>query len=266
MDAWVLVHWILGSLIPAVDQWNLLASERLYGATENSFTRKNRITEHADSLEFVRGITTSMTSSLSVWTQTFIGSRASDAGVQQSRLIISVVSRSLKLSMTHPSRYSLVAVTSAVGKQTYEWACFLNQSKVTTYYDDTEQIGVRLGDAEAQVECGEEIWPLDETFINTPLAKGTRWSYYGSHPIKYLSGPISLINHACRRHFNVSLQKMRDTKWRFHAFRGRHADIMVAVAERRIEAGDKFYAVYDDDEDSLLVSRGITCLKCVKIK
>ena len=117
-----------------------------------------------------------MTSSMTVWTQAFIGSKASDEALHQSRLMISVVSRSLKLSLTHPSFHSLDSVTSAVGLQSYEWARFLTQSKVITYYDNIEQLGVQLGDAEAQVECGEEIWQLcgglehiDENIVRRPL-------------------------------------------------------------------------------------------------
>ena len=149
------------------------------------------------------------------------------------------------------------------------------QSKVAAYYDDTEQVGVRLGVAQARVECGEEIWSLcgvlehiDESIVRAPLRQSVRWSYYGFHPTMYLSGPISMINHACRLHFNVSLQKMRAPSWAWRSptLAGNKPDFIVAVAERRIEAFDRIYAVYDDDEESLISCRGIGCLICAKVK
>ena len=134
-----------------------------------------------------------------------------------------------------------------------------------------EQVGVRLGDKQPQIECGEEIWSLcgrleeiEESFVQRPLQTHDRWSYFGTNPTFYLCGPISMINHACRLHFNVSFHKMRLR--RTSAFEAKGTENMVAVAERRIEAGDRIYAVYDYDEDGLMKSRGIACTICAKIK
>ena len=271
VDAWVLVYWVLGRAIPDADKWELLARRRLYGTTECAST----IHDHEDSLKYVTGITASMTSTMASWTKHFTGPQASALANRQSCLLVAEVSRLLKLSRTHPSFNSCDAVKSTISAHTYQWARFIAQSKVTVYYDDTEHIGVRLCDSEAQVDCGEEIWALcgglenlDESIVRAPLEEGVRWSYYGSNPIMYLSGPISMINHACRLHFNVSLQKMRAPSWACTstALARGHSYFMVAVAERRIEAKDNIYVVYDDDESSLLASRGISCLICAKVK
>ena len=275
VDAWVLVHWVLGRVLPAVDQWEKVARGRLCWATECTRSTNSRMVDQADSLAFVMDITTSMTSTMAAWTNSFNGSLASTRALRQSDLVVAAVSQSLKDSGTHPSVNSFDAVTSTISMHTYQWARFLAQSKVAAYYDDTEQVGVRLGVAQAQVECGEEIWSLcgvlehiDESIVRAPLRQGVRWSYYGFHPTMYLSGPISMINHACRLHFNVSLQKMRAPSWAWRSptLTGNKPDFIVAVAERRIEAFDRIYAVYDDDEESLTSSRGIGCLICAKVK
>ena len=226
---------------------------------------------HADTLNFLNGMTTSMSSSLNVWTEAFMGQHANNLALQQSKVIFDVISRLQIHEGTHPSFRTRRALSSAVCANTFNWARFLVQKNVAIYYDETEQVGVRLGNAETHVDCGEEIWPLcgalediDASIVRRQLQATDRWSYYGSRPTKYMSGPISMINHACRAHFNVSFQKMPVPNW--HSLECTGQDFIVAVAERRIDAADRIYAVYDDNEESLFESRGICCTVCAKIK
>jgi len=238
---------------------------------ETTCIETTAIDYHTDTLKFLKGMTTSMSSSLNVWTEAFMGQYANIVALQQSKVLFDVISRFQILEGTHPSFRTRLALSSAVCANTFEWARFLVQKKVTIYYDETEQVGVRLGNAETHVDCGEEIWPLcgalediDASIVHRQLQTTDRWSYYGSRPTKYMSGPISMINHACRAHFNVSFQKMPVPNW--HNLEGTGPDYIVAVAERRIEAADRIYAVYDDNEDSLFESRDICCTVCAKIK
>ena len=162
-------------------------------------------------------------------------------------------------------------VLKTTALSTYSWARYLTSRTLRTYFDVTEQLGVRMkDDATRDYECGEEVWPLigqlldiDIKIVMAKYSVGERWSFFGTSPPRYLSGPVSLINHACRKHSNVTIKPIdRYPSWfptRSDFVRER---CVVAVAETRIYAGDRIYATYDDNTSGLQRTRGIVCIYC----
>ena len=116
-------------------------------------------------------------------------------------------------------------------ESSYYWARYITDLRMRTYFDITEQLGVQLHQqVDRPYEGGEEIWGLVGTLhtihidnVLAKLTKGERWSFYGTSPPRYLSGPVSLINHACHKHRNVSIKPIVEKSPSWLSTHGLHA-------------------------------------------
>ena len=121
-------------------------------------------------------------------------------------------------------------------------------------------------------QSGEELWPLvgqlhtiDVDIVMASFKAGERWSFFGTSPPSYLSGPVLLINHACHRHSNVIIKRIeRHPRWMHSPTHEVPQNWVMAIAETRICAGDRVYATYDLDSAELKRIRGIECMICAK--
>ena len=150
-------------------------------------------------------------------------------------------------------------------EMSYPWARFLVQHRIAAYEDPIEQLGAHLALQSVPYEGGETVHALfgalhviDQIEVTQRTHMRQRWSYFGQQGrVHYLSGPISLINHACHEHSNVVLKLVK-----YGGIRRPETARMVAVAERQIMPGDKIYATYDNDAELLFETRGIACNLC----
>ena len=124
----------------------------------------------------------------------------------------------------------------------YEWANFLQNRAYSVSYTTQYGLGVN---SEIVVDAGTCFFIAAKklAFIGlrawAQVPSGYRWSTTQNH---YIGGPISLLNHACKRHSNIDYDMDDDG----------------IIALERINAGDQFFWEYAD-EDYLIRTRGFSC-------
>ena len=128
------------------------------------------------------------------------------------------------------------------------WVNFLRQDEVRPYRCDIEGVGIL---SRAEFEPGlpfqsvtgfMKTLPRSLLDILTPVA-GKRMSRTSD---KYVGGPISLVNHACKKHANCHFDH----------------NGCVLVSEDYIGAGQKLRYVYNDNKDELFLTTGFKCFTC----
>ena len=259
VDCWILVQWVLASVHITWATWHSQAKQR---DTFSEFGRphyssRDAAQRHHQATQFLRSLSRSHCANLQSWSANFsLGCFIPEIQVELVDLI--------KNAIDDASLRAFVEVKQVL-ELTYAWARFFVQQRITVYDDPVEQLGAQLALDTVPYEGGETLHALfgalhvvDPTHVCQSTHMRQRWSYFGRQgSARYLSGPISLINHACHEHSNVVLKLMRYGK-----SRRRQLTRMVAVAERQIMPGDKIYATYDNDSKSLSESRGIKCNIC----
>ena len=249
-----------------VRDWDAVARSRLYGAISIAVTRSTRFQEFQQSISFVNQLNRNHCRDSCAWREAFVDDAACAFALQLRRLYHVVQSSYEHVNgpLSSPQHPQLVSGT-------FHWARFVTQKQFTLYFDEVEGVGVVTARSAHPYEGGHTLWPLigpiERVATRIALAKlessSDRWSYFGDlNKPMYLGGPVSLINHACRRHSNVILKfiEIRDSAQQIQRYPG---ETMVAVAETRINANDRIYTCYDDNADDLFITRGIRCRSCI---
>ena len=253
------MQWVLARVHITWTTWHSQANQR---DTFSEFGRPHYSSgdaaqRHNQSTKFLRSLSGSHCANVKSWTADFLlGRFIPEIQVELGDLI--------ENAFSDASIRDFVEVDQVL-ELSYAWARFLVQQRITVYDDPVEQLGAQLALDTVLNEGGETVHALFGALhvVNpTQVCQSThmrqRWSYFGRQgSARYLSGPISLINHACHDHSNVVIKLMTYGK-RNH----RQLTRMVAIAERQIMPGDKIYATYDNDSKSLSESRGIKCNIC----
>ena len=258
VDTWILNNWILGCVFNQ-------AQEREKVAHARKFNGSSSVTEPNDTVyQFLKEMTRHHCLTYETWDTFMCDTTVKCVSDQQQQLC-----RVLRNSDNDIMELVLkkVLVTS-----TFFWARYVTDIRMRTYFDITEQLGVQLQQhVDRPYECGEEIWallgelhPINIDNVLAKSKKGERWSFYGTSPPRYLSGPVSLINHACHKHSNVIIKPIVDNSPIWLLNRSTSQQVFVAIAETRISAGDRIYATYDRDASELQRSRGIKCNVCIE--
>jgi len=254
VDCWILVHWVLANVHSTWPTWHSQAKQR---DTFSEFGRphcssRDAAQRHSQVTTFLRLLSRSDCANLQSWTDNFsLGRLKPEIHVELAVLIENAIDDA--------SLQPFVDVEHVL-ELAYPWASLLVQQRIAVYNDAVEQLGARLAFDTVPYEGGETVHALfgalhvvDPARVCQSTHMRERWSYFGRQgSAQYLSGPISLINHACHEHSNVVLKLMSYGK-----SSRRLLTRMVAVAERQIMPGDKIYATYDNDTKSLSESRGI---------
>ena len=255
VDTWILNNWVLGSVFDEAQEREIAAHARKF---DDSST-----TEHNESVYlFLKEMTRQQCLTYESWESFMNHPTVNCVSDQQEQLC-----RFLRNSNNEIEELLLKQV---LVKSTYFWARYLTDRRMRTYFDVTEQLGVQLQhEVDRPYECGEEIWalvgelhPINIENVLAKSEKGERWSFYGTSPPQYLSGPVSLINHACHKHSNVIIKPVIDNSPIWLLTGCTSQQFFVAIAETRICAGDRIYATYDQDERELRKTRGMECNVC----
>ena len=259
VDCWILVHWVLASVHKAWATWHRQAQQRhQFSEFDNQLASiQDSCRKHVQILTFLKVLRHSPCANLQEWSTAYTERRAKPEVQSEVMNLIQQVAgdASLRTRVT----------VEQVLELSYAWARFLIQKRIVAYNDPVEQLGAKLAVNAVSYEGGETLHALfgslhfvDPIQVLKCTNMRQRWSYFGQQgSARYLSGPISLINHACHDHSNVVLKLLTYGKSPH-----REMSRMVAVAERRITAGDKIYASYDNDTENLFQTRGIQCNLC----
>ena len=271
IDEWVIVHWILPQCVPEFEKWERIAHGRLFGAIAHGLTRKNRQAEFCETTTFLQSLKRCQCESMPRWASEFSEGTNLLLAAQGHRALHVTRRAYSSMDMLH-YRHETTHLFSLVQTGTFHWAQFLTQSRVKTYVDIVEGVGVRLCTTARVYEGGETVWPLigrvfkvarDIVMASMTQCSSERWSFFERAEIPmYLGGPISLINHACRKHCNVVIKAIEKQSENADTQRWVN-ETVVAVAEMRIEPNDRIYVCYDDCADGLFASRKIFCLMCM---
>ena len=128
------------------------------------------------------------------------------------------------------------------------WFRFVCSKIVAAYWDPAECLGVTVRthfdkhDLLAVLQGHPHA--LNSRTLRAQMPKNAMFSLMRGN--LYLSGPASLINHACIKHANCVLD---------------FSNFSVEVSSSRLEAGDRLYYTYSDEVDMSTV-RGIACTFC----
>ena len=257
VDTWIINNWVLGQVYANSADRKTKAEAR--GDCPGGLENTNNEPLHV----FLQLLTPTKCSNFKTW-HTFLNINPPfSVDFQREQLTELIEHVSDTMDQTHTS---VVLVST-----TLYWARYLSSPLLCTYFDIKEQLGVRIADnAIRRFECGEEIWPLlgqlhdnDVAIVMARYAVGQRWSFFGTSPPRYLSGPVSLINHACHRHSNVIIKPVEHLpQWNRTSRQSINQNCFVAVAETRISPGERVYATYDMDAIELKRTRGIECSLC----
>ena len=262
VDSWILLHWILASVHRTWATWHYHAEQRKpfseFGrAPHHSVLDGSRIYAHTEI--FLRVLSRTHCADAQSWSANFtLGRAIPEIQAEICNIIENVVGDA--------SLQTRVNVEQVL-ELTYAWARFLIQQRIRAYNDPIEQLGARLALHAVPYECGETLDALfgalhvvDPIRVTQLTQIHQRWSFFGRQgSAYYLSGPISIINHACHDHSNVVLKSLT-----YGGLRQCKLTKMVAIAERQILPGDIIYATYDNDSDYLFETRGIICNLCGK--
>ena len=124
----------------------------------------------------------------------------------------------------------------------FEWAKFLQNKSYSVSY--TPHLGLGIN-SEVAITAGTSFFIAAKkmAFIGLrawmPVPCGHRWSTTQNH---YIGGPISLLNHACKRHSNIDYDLEDDG----------------IISLVHINVGDQFFWEYAD-EGYLNATRGLRC-------
>ena len=262
LDTWIINNWVLGVMYVNTSDHKTMSKARHFDGM-----RITPPTQNEQLQDFLHLLTPGVCRNTTSWT-TFLELGTANC-VQSQRAQLSGVIESVNNQMD-ASHIVRITVSSS-----YYWARYLTSPRICTYFDVNEQLGVRMqDDARRPYECGEELWPLlgrlhdiDIDTVKRTYVVGARWSFFGTSPPMYLSGPVSLINHACQKHSNVVIKPVdRYPNWIRTRSQSFYDKCVVAVAETRISAGDRVYATYDSDNRALKAARGIECMLCIELK
>ena len=136
----------------------------------------------------------------------------------------------------------------AAFKMLVPWLRFLCQKSVSVYWDEWENMGVKVRKAFERHDVIEALngfgYPLTFTTLQAQRPKNARFSLLRGDV--YLAGPAGLINHACEKHSTCILH---------------FNDWKIEVNVSRLDAGARVYYRYSD-EDDMKLNRGFSCSAC----
>ena len=144
IDEWVIVHWILPQSVSTdFEKWEYIAHGRLFGAITHGLTRTNRRVEFFETVSFLRLLKRCQCESMSRWASEFTQGTNLLLAAQGHR-VLHVTRRAYSSmdTMLH-FRHEATLLCSLVQTGTFFWAQ-LTQSRVKTYVDLVEGVGVRL--------------------------------------------------------------------------------------------------------------------------
>ena len=258
VDSWIINNWVLGQVYACSADRRSIADAR--GDCPGGLQNINNDSLH----DFLQLLTPGKCSTFKNW-YTFLNIHPPFS--------VNFQCEQLKELMEHVNdEMDQTQISDLLVSTTIIWARYLTSPLLCTYFDIKEQLGVRIADNAIRIfECGEEIWPLlgklheiDVEIVKARYAIGQRWSFFGTSPPRYLSGPVSLINHACHRHSNVIIKPVEhQPQWNRTSRQSISQNCFVAVAETRISPGERVYATYDMDDIELKRTRGIECSLCL---
>jgi len=127
----------------------------------------------------------------------------------------------------------------------YNWISFIKDDRIYASWSPTCQLGIfsQVRQPSTTVTC---IGKLTRVYVGSRayrvMIEGFRWSAVHDHLIL---GPLSLLNHACRKHCNIDANFEDD-------------DIIVI---RDVEVGAELLVEYAD-ENYVISKLGLRCSKC----
>jgi hypothetical protein len=258
VDSWVLNHWVLACIFDVANEREIVAQGRDFNGNSSATSANDSV------YQFLNEMTREECFSFQTW-EAFMCHPTAACVLHQQQQLCRVILNSNQGIGEQDMEKILV-------ESSYYWARYITDLRMRTYFDITEQLGVQLHQqVDRPYEGGEEIWGLVGTLhtihidnVLAKLTKGERWSFYGTSPPRYLSGPVSLINHACHKHSNVIIKPIVEKRPSWLISGSRFQPVYVAIAETRISAGDRIYATYNRDESELRTTRGIECNVCLR--
>ena len=259
VDSWIINNWVLGKMVTNPrDREEMAKARQFNGVRLSVYAMRN---DHIN--DFLARLTREVCLDRSTWSKFVLSAGVGSITFQRLALSRVIVGGDMVLDESQVEHQLVHA--------SYLWARYLTNNSLGTYFDKAEQLGVFIVDRASKIyECGEEIWALTGQLhaINIDIIMahyevGERWSFFGTSPPCYLSGPVSLINHACRNHSNVVIKRVdRFPSWLQSRVRPCPDPFVVAIAETRICVGDRVYATYDRNDTDLKNQRGIECNVC----
>ena len=131
----------------------------------------------------------------------------------------------------------------------YVWVSFLRQDDVRPYWCEVERVGLM---SRTEIDAAEPFKSITGFMKSLPKAlqeelapiPGRRMSRTTD---KYVGGPLSLVNHACKHHANCHLNH----------------HTCALEAEEHIGPGQKLRYVYNSSEEELHLTSGFKCYVCV---